>query len=538
MIVNAITLLTLLRPYFEASALLVIALLLAKTLIRISSRHRLFSQTHLLRISQGFLLASLLIPLGAGLLPSSALFKPAVQVWSGHNRKAEKSYALFSPSLDDKTIEAGPTPHTSWWVDRKSLALLFIFLILGTGVRGALLGRRIYQLHRSLAGVLRLRQIGRVILSVSDSAATPYSVWLFGRAHIVLPTEILSRPSDLQVAIRHEIQHHRNHDTIWALLLESLKVFFFWNPALYSWVKTITQLQEFACDEILIGHRKITPQAYSHCLLWVAQSAVGSRSILVGATGMSASASGYFLKRRIENMFELNTVSSKKWASALILSAVTLLSSIAFASRSAIQDRALTLEQAKALARSVSEGAQIPITVNDLVLAQLNRFVGTPEGRRFVKEGLVRLPQYQALIDRKLAEYGFPKELIAIPLFESGFRNDVVSPPPARAAGIWQFIPSTARNYHLIVNDRIDERLNVEKETDAAMRYYRHLFSLFQDWRLVLKAYNEGESQVQSLIDKHGTRDPWKLERTSTTERYLSGAIAMMIILKNPSLLD
>lgn len=114
----------------------------------------------------------------------------------------------------------------------------------------------------------------------------------------------------------------------------------------------------------------------------------------------------------------------------------------------------------------------------------------------------------------------------------------LATPPPYRAAGIWQFISATARKYDLVVNDKVDERLNAEKETDAAMRYHRDLFNLFQDWRLALKAYNEGERRVRQLIDEHGTRDPLELERISTTESYLSGAIAMMIILKNPSLLD
>jgi soluble lytic murein transglycosylase-like protein len=70
------------------------------------------------------------------------------------------------------------------------------------------------------------------------------------------------------------------------------------------------------------------------------------------------------------------------------------------------------------------------------------------------------------------------------------------------------------------------------------MRYLRDLNTLFQDWRLALRAYNEGESRVQRLIDQYGTRDPWTLERAESTEGYLSGAMAMIIILKNPSLLN
>jgi soluble lytic murein transglycosylase-like protein len=70
------------------------------------------------------------------------------------------------------------------------------------------------------------------------------------------------------------------------------------------------------------------------------------------------------------------------------------------------------------------------------------------------------------------------------------------------------------------------------------MQYLKDLFKQFKDWRLAIKAYNEGEKRVQELIDQHGTRDPWVLEHKSSSEGYLSGVMAMMIILNSPELLD
>jgi len=209
----------------------------------------------------------------------------------------------------------------------------------------------------------------------------------------------------------------------------------------------------------------------------------------------------------------------------------------AFAARSAIQDRTITMAEARKLAIKASDGSAIPITVNQRVLSQLNRFVGTAEGRKFVQEGLTRMPQYRDMIERKIGEYGMPEELIAVAMFESGFKNDVVS-PVYHAAGIWQFVPQTARHYGLVVTPTLDERLNPEKETDAAMRYLRKLDDEFQDWRLALKAYNEGESHVEDLIETYGTRDPWALEDIDSREDYLAGTMAMILIVKNPSILQ
>ena len=112
------------------------------------------------------------------------------------------------------------------------------------------------------------------------------------------------------------------------------------------------------------------------------------------------------------------------------------------------------------------------------------------------------------------------------------------SPSPFKARGLWQFIQPTALNYGLQITDQIDERLDPEKETDAALSYFKDLMAQFGDWRLAIKGYNEGEKRVQSLIERYHTRDPWELERISSTESYLSGVMAMMLILKNPTLLD
>ena len=143
-----------------------------------------------------------------------------------------------------------------------------------------------------------------------------------------------------------------------------------------------------------------------------------------------------------------------------------------------------------------------------------------------------------------MAQYGLPKDLEIVPLIESGFTN-YFNPRHQRGAGLWGFIPQTARRYELRVDElgipgRVDDRLDEEKETVAAAKYFRDLNNLFpQEWLLVLKGYNEGETKVSRDIMEYGTRDAWELERQSESkERYLAKITAALLIYKNPGLLE
>ena len=236
-------------------------------------------------------------------------------------------------------------------------------------------------------------------------------------------------------------------------------------------------------------------------------------------------------------LFEYQKTASRKGLVALAgLGTLVMMISVAYASRSAIQVRQLSLEDGHALARKTAEMTTVPIDMNELVLKQLNRMVGTPEGRKRPQAALARIPKYRAMIEKHMKTYGVPEELMAVPIIESGFRNDLVS--PYRAAGLWQFIPATALRYKLIVSKRLDERVIPEKATRAAMNYLSDLYALFGDWRFALKAYNEGESRVKELKDELKTSDPWVVERASSSESYLSSTIAAIIVYKNPTLLN
>lgn len=150
------------------------------------------------------------------------------------------------------------------------------------------------------------------------------------------------------------------------------------------------------------------------------------------------------------------------------------------------------------LSRSVAE-----------VDAAVERYLA--EHRLHLEEMLERRNDFLPIVEPVFRRYALPIELINIGLLESGFRH--IARSPRGAAGVWQFVPSTARSLGLKVNILVDERLDVSRSTDAAARHFVELFDRFDDWRLVVAAYNSGVGTVSRAIKSGGTRDFFRLAR-------------------------
>jgi len=116
-------------------------------------------------------------------------------------------------------------------------------------------------------------------------------------------------------------------------------------------------------------------------------------------------------------------------------------------------------------------------------------------------------------------------------LVESQLTN-VVS--PQGAAGFWQFIPTTAKNYGLEVNEEVDERYNVVKATQAACDYFNESYKQFNNWTLVAASYNLGMTGVQAQIDKQKVKSYYDLLLNDETSRYIFRILAMKSIIVNP----
>jgi len=117
---------------------------------------------------------------------------------------------------------------------------------------------------------------------------------------------------------------------------------------------------------------------------------------------------------------------------------------------------------------------------------------------------------YFNLIDNILSQYGLPRELKYLAVIESNLNTGATS--WVGAGGPWQFMPYTARDYGLVVNNVLDERRDYYKSTHAAARYLLTLYSQMKDWLLVIAAYNGGPGRVYSAIKQSGSRDFWSLQ--------------------------
>lgn len=182
-------------------------------------------------------------------------------------------------------------------------------------------------------------------------------------------------------------------------------------------------------------------------------------------------------------------------------------------------------------------GPQSPIQVplnNPYVDAEIKRFTG-PE-REFFRQAYRRSGLYNEYTLKKLRERGLPEELVWLPLIESGYQVQALS--SARALGLWQFIPSTGVRFGLKRELLVDERMDPEKSTDAALAYLAELHDLFGDWPTVLAAYNCGEGRVRATIRNQNVNyldNFWDLytRLPRETARYVPRFLATIHIINN-----
>lgn len=516
------------------SVFLTLNLLIAASYLALRVASAKLDAPSALRLHYRAICAIVLLTLAQIAWPGRPVFEPALKVWSAPSLRAypaagamiEQGYLALPPLTRAPAVSAARF---------SAGALLVLGLLLALG-----LGRLAYDLlalRRIRKGAYLLRRHGRVALLAHERVDVPFSYWLPGAAAVVVPTSLLGKAPDLRISVAHELQHHRQRDTLWVYAIWALRTLCFPNPFVHLWSRRLGELQEFACDETLVGHRKVESRQYARCLLEAAETALVHRHRPVRATAAMSLVGRNILRKRIEKMMSQSKFKSGWLAGALMTIALGLvLGATAYATQGLVQDRRVTMEEAREMGERASRGTSFPIVVNELVLRQLNRYVGTPEGREFIRESLRRRETHRAVIDAALTRHRLPEELAAIPIVESGYRVLEQKPKLGWGAGLWMFIKSTARNYGLRVDTQVDERLQVGKSTDAAMRMLKSEQRELQDWQLTLLAYNVGISRVKEAIDVIGTRDTWELVRAGIENDgdYLAKVMAAVLILKNP----
>lgn len=144
-----------------------------------------------------------------------------------------------------------------------------------------------------------------------------------------------------------------------------------------------------------------------------------------------------------------------------------------------------------------------------------------------------RANRYFPVIEPILKRHGIPDDMKYLVVVESYVYPFARS--GAGAAGIWQFMPATAKEFGLEVASTVDERYDIAKSTDAACKYMKQAYAKFGDWLAVAAAYNAGQGRIKGFREDHLSDDATHWWMTEQTSRYIFRLIAVKMIYSNPS---
>lgn len=182
----------------------------------------------------------------------------------------------------------------------------------------------------------------------------------------------------------------------------------------------------------------------------------------------------------------------------------------------------------------VKDRYDIPVEMQPLVMQYIHYFQGP--GRKWFRRWVSRSSRYIPLMQPILEERGLPLDLVYLAMIESGFSTTAYS--WAHAAGPWQFISGTGRQYGLKQDFWVDERRDPIKSTHAAAQYLRQLYSELGHWYLAWAGYNTGGGRVRRMVSAYSTRDFWQLSTmkgfAKETKHYVPKLIACALVAKHP----
>lgn len=136
------------------------------------------------------------------------------------------------------------------------------------------------------------------------------------------------------------------------------------------------------------------------------------------------------------------------------------------------------------------------------------------------------------IIEPILAKNGIPDDFKYLAVIESSLVNAV---SPAGARGVWQFMPATAKENGMEVNDYVDERYDLEKSTEAACNYLNDAKAKFGNWTSAAASYNGGMSGISRKLEEQQVENFYDLLLTEETSRYVFRILALKEIMKNPA---
>jgi membrane-bound lytic murein transglycosylase D len=194
----------------------------------------------------------------------------------------------------------------------------------------------------------------------------------------------------------------------------------------------------------------------------------------------------------------------------------------------------LTRQQTDLLQR-LRNGFAMPDLDSPLVADRQAWYLNNPA---YIKRVLERSKRYLYYIVSELEDRGMPTELALLPIVESAYNPLAAS--PAKALGMWQFIPSTGKNYRLEQNWWMDQRRDIVASTKAALDYLQYIYEMHGDWHLALASYNWGEGAVARAIAKNQAKglptDYQSLSMPEETRYYVPKLQAIKNIIAQPEL--
>lgn len=174
-------------------------------------------------------------------------------------------------------------------------------------------------------------------------------------------------------------------------------------------------------------------------------------------------------------------------------------------------------------------GERVPLEVPDVRERMEQAFYTELSDGQIILD-LKRTTRYFPYIEEKLKSKNLPDDIKYMAVAESALRNVVSS---KQAAGIWQFIPESARKYGLIVNEYVDERFNFQKETEAALNMLMDLRTNLGSWTLAAAAYNMGLDGVKASLDYQMVDNYYSLYLNDETSRFVFRIVALKEILSH-----